>query len=74
MAVRNEYRILVESEKDDENPWYLKVDERGPESDRTVHLTIAGSGINPYEDDPGVMMTLAEATELRDCLDKLIAG
>ena len=73
MSVRPEFRLLLDSESKRENGYYLKIDERGADEDRSVYITIAGAGIEPFETDPVLELSLDEATELRDCLDKLIA-
>jgi len=72
MAVRSEFRLLLESESDRESGYYLKLDERGADDDRSIFLTIAGAGMNPFEDDPVLELSMDEAVELRDCLDQLI--
>lgn len=74
MSVRPAFRLLLDSEQGSPHPLYLTLDERGNESDRSVHMTVAGAGLEPYENDPVLVLSLAEAAELRDCLDKLIAA
>lgn len=72
MAVRSEFRLLLASESKREDGHFLKLDERGSDGDRSVFLTIAGAGMNPFEDDPVLELSMEEAVELRDCLDQLI--
>ncbi|HEY5815097.1 MAG TPA: hypothetical protein VIS95_02020 [Solirubrobacterales bacterium] len=74
MAVRPAFRLLLKSEQNSQHPLYLTLDERGGESDRSIHLTVAGAGLEPYENDPTLELSLDEAGELRDCLDSLIAA
>ena len=74
MAVRPEFRILLESESARPNGYYLKLDERGGDDGRSIYMTIAGAGMTPYEDDPVLELSLEEATELREVLNELIGG
>ena len=72
MAVRNEFRLLLESESGEAHPRYLNLRERGSDEDRAIYIEIAGAGMEPYIDDPELVLSMSEANELRDCLDRLI--
>ena len=72
MAVRTGYRLLMESEKEQSNPLYLQMDARGEGVDPSIFITVAGAGIQPYEDDPTLTLTADEARELIACLEQLV--
>jgi hypothetical protein len=72
MTVRTGYRLLLDSEQDQDKPHFLIMDARGEGTDPSIYITLAGAGLAPYEDDPMIELSAKEGRELIACLEQLL--
>jgi hypothetical protein len=73
MTIRAAYRLLVESEKDHENPCHLVIDPRGWDEDLEIDLTIINPTSGPYE-DVTLGLNREEAHELVATIKEMLDG